>query len=319
MIPHRHVQGLPQATIMLRYLGQRLMFIAMVSVAVIFITHMGMRMVHNSDALEPSYDLVRFAQLGWQDTRAYLTNALHNELGSARTSGGNQPVLEILKRSYVNSMGLLLVALISATLLGILIGTSIALTKWKLLITVLLSLTVLGMSTPAFFGGLLLQRAEIFYVSRGGGQLVKLTGFGWDYKHMLLPVLVLMGRPLAFLTRASFISLKRIMGEDYIRTAYAKGLSVPYTVVAHAMKNMYVPFLTAVMVSLRFSLVTLPVVEFFFIWPGIGLELLQAINLRQTTLAVTLILALGLTLLIVNLLLDIAYKLIDPRLRDLDL
>jgi peptide/nickel transport system permease protein len=213
-------------------------------------------------------------------------------------------------------MALLLIALALATGLGLLAGSTMALTKRKRWITLLLALTLVGMSLPAFFGGLLLQRAEIWYVSRGNAPLVSLAGFGWDMRHMLLPVIVLMARPLAQLTRTSFISLERTFQEDYIKTAYAKGLSTKRTFRVHAMKNVAIPFLTAVGVSLRFSLSALPVVEFFFAWPGIGLLMLQAINLRQTTLAVTLALALGLTFLAVNLLLDIAYYAIDPRLRE---
>jgi peptide/nickel transport system permease protein len=80
--------------------------------------------------------------------------------------------------------------------------------------------------------------------------------------------------------------------------------------------NVAVPILTAIGVSLRFALVALPVVEFFFVWPGIGLRMLEAINARQTALVVSLALALGLTFLILNLLLDLAYWLVDPRVRE---
>jgi len=302
--------------IMLRFIGQRAAFIILVCVAIIFFSHMGMRMIPNSDARNPNYDLVEHALLAWQDTRTYLTNAIHNDLGNARIDNRLVPALAVLKESYVNSLGLLFVAMVSATTLGLLAGMTMALTNRKRLILILLAATILGMSTPAFLGGLLLQRAEIFYVSRGGRQLVKLAGFGWDYQHMLLPVIVLTARPLAYLTRASFLSLKRIMEEDFIRTAYAKGLSTFRTVNFHALKNVAVPFLTAVGVSIRFSLGVLPIVEFFFVWPGIGLRLLQAINQRQTILVVTLSLALGLTFLIINLLLDSAYWIIDPRFRE---
>jgi ABC-type dipeptide/oligopeptide/nickel transport system permease component len=74
--------------------------------------------------------------------------------------------------------------------------------------------------------------------------------------------------------------------------------------------------LTAVGVSVRFSLSTLPVVEFFFNWPGLGRRLLEAINSRQTALVVALASALGLTFLLINLMLDIVYRLIDPRMRE---
>ena len=301
---------------MARLLLQKIAFILLVAITIIFFVHMGMRMVHNSSTSEPSYDLVQFGQLAWSDTRTYLTHIVDGDLGSTRVSGAPQPISVVLRESYRNSMGLLIVALAAATILGLLAGSTMALTRRKRLITLLLAVTLLGMSLPAFFGGLLLQRAEIWYVARGGKPLVSLAGYGWDVRHMLLPVIVLMARPLAQLTRTSFVSLDRTFKEGYILTAYSKGLSTFHALNGHALKNIAIPFLTAVGVSLRFSLSALPVVEFFFVWPGIGMRMLQAINQRQTTLAVTLALALGLTFLILNLLLDIAYWLIDPRIRD---
>ena len=145
---------------------------------------------------------------------------------------------------------------------------------------------------------------------------MKVAGFGWDYKYMLLPALVLMARPLAYLTRASFLSLKRVMEEDFIRTAWAKGLRSSYTINRHAIPNIAVPVLTAMGVSVRFALIALPVVEFFFLWPGIGLLMLQALENRQSVLMVTLALILGLTFLILNLILDVTYWLVDPRIRE---
>ena len=213
-------------------------------------------------------------------------------------------------------MGLLLVALALAALLGLSIGTMAALTKRQWIVPLLLLLTILGISTPSFFAGLLLQQGEIRYLATFGKQLVKMSGFGWDYQHMLMPVLVLMARPLAYLTRSTFISLSHVMGENYIRTAHSKGLIQRTVVNVHAMRNIAVPVLTAVGVSLRFSLSTLPIVEFFFAWPGIGMRLLDAISTRQTDVVVTLALALGLTFLLINLALDVAYRYIDPRLRE---
>jgi ABC-type dipeptide/oligopeptide/nickel transport system permease component len=301
---------------MIRLIAQKLAFILLVSILIIFFMFMGMRMIQNSSASEPNYDLVKYGQLAWADTRLYLTNLVNGDLGTVRIGNVQVPISQIVLESYKNSMGLLLAALSIATILGLLAGTTMALTKRQRVITIILALTLVGMSLPAFFGGLLLQRAEIWYVARGGRPLVAMAGFGWDMRHMLLPVIVLTARPLAQLTRTSFISLDRTLKEGYITTAYAKGLSTFRTVNGHAMKNIAIPFLTAVGVSLRFSLSALPIVEFFFVLPGIGLRMLQAINLRQTTLSVTLALVLGLTFLILNLLLDMAYWFIDPRLRE---
>lgn len=301
---------------MIRLIGQKLAFILLVSITIIFFVHMGMSMIPNSEISEPNYDLVTFAQSAWENTRAYLTNLASGDLGSARINGAMVPISRILIESYKNSMLLLLIALGIATILGLLAGTTMALTKKQKIITLILALTLLGMSLPAFFGGLLLQRAEIWYVGQGGKPLVSLAGYGLDMRHMLLPIIVLTARPLAQLTRTSFISLDRTLKEGYITTAYSKGLSTFSTVNSHAFRNIAIPFLTAIGVSLRFSLSALPIVEFFFVWPGIGLVMLQAINLHQTTLAVTLALALGLTFLLLNLFLDLLYWFIDPRLRE---
>jgi peptide/nickel transport system permease protein len=145
---------------------------------------------------------------------------------------------------------------------------------------------------------------------------VSIAGFGWDYKHMLLPVLVLMAYPVAYLTRATFLAFDRVMEEDFVRTAYSKGLTHSRTVNIHASKNIAIPILTAIGVSLRYSISTLPIIEFFFLWPGMGLLMLEAIDKRQTDLVVSIALALGLTFLFINLLLDISYRFIDPRVRE---
>jgi ABC-type dipeptide/oligopeptide/nickel transport system permease component len=236
-------------------------------------------------------------------------------LGSIRTERGLMPINEIVRDAYVNSMGLLLFSLAGATLAGLLIGALAALVKSRAWTLSLLMVTLLGISTPAFLVGLLLQLGELRYLALFGRRLVSMAGFGWDLKHMLMPVLVLSARPLAYLTRATFLSLRQVLQEDYMRTAFAKGLSIRRAVLVHALRNAAVSVLTAIGVSLRFSLGTLPVVEFFFAWPGMGRRLLEAINARQSSTVVALASALGLTFLITNLLLDVAYRIVDPRTR----
>jgi peptide/nickel transport system permease protein len=301
---------------MLQLLSRRIVFIIVVCLCIALFIHLGMRMVRNSEISQPNYDLVAQTKLAWQDTRGYLRGALQGNLGSIRVGSQTVPISQLLKESYVNSMGLLLVALLAAVLIGLPLGLVAAVVKRRNLNLGILAVTILGISAPAFFVALLLRQGELYYVRVFGHPLVNIAGFGWDFKHMLLPVIVLAARPLAYLTRASFISMNSAMGEDYIRTAYAKGLSSGRTVSRHALPNVSVPILTAIGVSLRFALIALPVVEFFFVWPGMGLRMLEAIDARQTAVVVTLALALGLTFLIVNLLLDLAYWLVDPRVRE---
>jgi peptide/nickel transport system permease protein len=277
---------------------------------------MGMRMVRNSESSSPLFDIRSVAKLAWVDTRSYVVSAAKGDLGLINMSYGLVRVKDLIAASYGNSMGLLMVSLAATTFVGMLIGGLTALTKYRKLVLPLLTITILGISTPSFVAALLLQVAELKYLATFGRRLVSMAGFGWDFEHMLMPVLVLSARPLAYITRATFLALSRIMEEDFIRTAYSKGLSRIRTVNIHAFRNLAVPVLTAVGVSLRFSLSSLPVVEMFFAWPGMGARLVAAIGSRETNLVVSLALALGLTFMLTNLILDVIYRFVDPRLRE---
>ena len=302
---------------MLRFIGRRIAFIMLVLVAIIFFAYLGMNMMRNSDIAEPNFDLIGQGRGAWEETQEFLSKALKGDFGAVETEIGRISLADYLLISYANSMGLLLVALLSAAVVGLYIGGLAALTRWKNLTLLLLLLTILGISAPSFFAGLLLRQGALNLSDTLGQRLVSMAGFGWDVKHMLMPVLVLAARPLAYLTRAAFLGLKRVMDEDYIRTAHSKGLTFSRIVNVHALRNVAVPMLTAFGVSIRFSLSTLPVVELFFSWPGMGLRLLEAMDARQSSVVVILASSLGMTFLLVNLLLDVSFRLIDPRIREL--
>jgi peptide/nickel transport system permease protein len=299
-----------------RFVLRRLAFITLVVLLIIFFAHLGMRMVGNSDARRPTFEIARFTELAWADSKEYLQSVSEGNLGSIVI--GEQLVLvsDLVREAYRNSIALLFISLAISSLIGLPLGVYLALTKHRKLILPVLTVTVLGISTPAYFAALILQQGGIRYLQATGTRLVCMFGFGWDFEHMAMPLLVLAARPLAYLTRAAFLSLSRILNQDYIRTAYSKGLSRFQAIGIHAFRNMAVPALTAVGVSLRFLLGALPIVELFFGWPGVGLRLVYAIDARQTTLVTTLALALGLTFLLGNFILDVMYRMIDPRLRE---
>lgn len=301
---------------MLQFLSRRLAFIALVALLIIFFGHLGMRMIRNSEVARPNYDLIQHGFDAWGDSREYIERALSGNLGRATLSFGTFPVAEILRDTYFKSMGLLLISLLCAALIGLGIGVATAVTRKRWLVMPMLTATLIGVSAPSFVAALFLQIGEITFLRTFGRRVVYLAGFGWDYQHLLLPVLVLMARPVAYLTRATHLGLGQIMDEDFIRTAFSKGLPLRRIINVHAFRNLIIPVLTAVSVSVRFSLSTLPIVELFFAWPGMGLRLLEAINGRQTTLVITLALAFGITFLLVNVGLDVLYRWIDPRLRE---
>jgi len=127
--------------------------------------------------------------------------------------------------------------------------------------------------------------------------------------------LVLAARPAANVMRLGYNALTDIMDADFVRTAYAKGLGPRVVLFRHVLRNAGVPLLTTVAVSLRFSLAVLPIVEYIFNWSGLGQELLVAIQVQDTNTVIGMILPLALLFVLVNLLLDILYLLVDPRLR----
>jgi len=298
---------------MLRFFVQRLAFSILVLVGIVFIIYLGMGMAVNSELDEPDFGVFDYTGEAWQQTQDFFGGVIQGDWGFFIGDAGVEQVRDILVPSFVNSMGLLLISLAGAVVIGTILGGTAALRQQASLGT--LTLTIIGISLPSFFVALLLQRVVVWH-TQTFGRTFSVGGFGWDFGHMLLPVVVLAARPLAYLTRSSFLSLGHIMQEDFIRTAFAKGLRRFTVVNIHALKNIAIPVLTAIGVSLRFSLGSLPVVEFFFAWPGMGYQLINAINSRQTAVVVALAFVIGVTLLTVNLMLDIIYRWVDPRLQE---
>ena len=300
---------------MVSYIAQRLLSLLLISIAIIFFAFLGMQMIDNWAGEDPGYHLLDSSRAAAADSVAYIGALLRGDLGEAATVSGPRPVVELLGESYRRSAGLLGIALGGATLVGLLLGSLAALSRRRWHEYGVLLGTIVGVSVPSFLIALLLQQGGIIYTRTTGTRLVSMGGYAWDFQHLAMPLVVLAARPVAYLTRASYMALGRIMTEDYIRTAFAKGLSQTRVVLTHALRNFAVPFLAAVGVSLRFSLSTLPLVEYIFGWPGIGLRILEAIQQRVPILVVTSALALGLTIQLVSLLLDLTYVLIDPRVR----
>ncbi len=250
-------------------------------------------------------------------TTDYLKGLVRGDLGtiaSGRRAIASTPVTTELGRALPKSLGLMAFALTLAALVGLILGIVAAFRRDSHFSKLLLFASVLGISTPSFFAAMLLIWFIVWLYQTTGKHLMPISGFGWDL-HLLLPALVLAARPAAAVTRLSFNALVEIMESDYIRTATAKGLRPRLILMRHVLRNAGVPLLTTVGVSLRFSLAILPIVEYIFNWPGIGLRLLKSIEIQDTTAVIGMTLPLILLFVLVNLLLEVLYPLVDPRLR----
>jgi len=216
--------------------------------------------------------------------------------------------------AFLRSAALLFLSLAVATLFGMPLGVWAATRQRRSGSALIITLSILGVSTPSFLLAMLFWIADFKIYRLTGASPFPPTGFGWDL-HMVMPVLVLATRPMAQVAQVTYVTLSEALSQDYIRTALGKGLSRGGAVWQHALRNVWIPVLTAIGTSLRFSLASLPVVESFFLWPGLGLLLLTALDQGLDSLILDLLLGLGLLFLVINSLLDVVYPLLDPRLR----
>jgi peptide/nickel transport system permease protein len=243
----------------------------------------------------------------WEGTQDYFSSLLQGSLGEASSTSilGNRrrSMGEVLLDAYPKSMVLVGLAVLLATALGMLVGIAAAATTSRRVRGALLSVTVLAISTPSFLLAILLILLSATMVSKYGIRLWPSFGFGWD-DHLILPVIVLAARPFAQIANFTYVALDETLASDYVRTARSKGLEERLILTRHALANAMVPILGAIAAALSIGLSTLPVVEVFFSWPGLGFSLLQAIRRFDAATAGTLLGALAVTIAIVRFALD---------------
>lgn len=293
--------------------ARRLSFALLLLLVIIFLTYLGLDMADGTPLAEGARDAL-------PETAAYLGRVAQGEFGL--TTAGSQtlhplPVTQVIAERLPRSLALLGLGLLLAVLVGVPLGLIAARSSSESASLTIFLASLVGISIPSFFAAFLLQWLVITVSRRTGQQLLPAGGFGWD-AHLLLPAIVLAGRPLAQITRITFISMRSTLDQDYVRTAHAKGLRRPTVTLVHALKNAAIPILTTIGVSLRFSLSSLPVVELYFGWPGVGFTLLKGIAQQDQNLSVALALCFALLFVLVQGLLELAYRFLDPRMRDAD-
>ena len=244
----------------------------------------------------------------------YLFNHPINYFWDNRTV----PVFEFLTRLLANSFALLVLSLAVALIIGLTLGTWAALSHNRFSSGLITIFSVLGISAPSFLFAMFLWVINIQYHRLSGEPGLPAAGYGWD-EHLIMPVIVLAMRPLAQITQVTTVILRDVFQQDYIRTAKAKGLSNRIVRNRHALRNAWIPILTSAGASLRFSLASLPIVELFFHWPGLGSTLVEAIGFGVDVVVLDLLICLGIFFLLVNLLIEVLFPLLDSRLRQNDL
>jgi peptide/nickel transport system permease protein len=266
----------------------------------------------------------------------YVWNVLHGDLGTSITT--KQPVAEDLRQHLPATIELAMSAMALSILLGLPLGVLAAANRDRPIDQVARVVSLIGVSMPIFWLGLV--AIVIFYVKLGWapppGRLSPrlesppfVTGFvildallagrgdvAIDaLKHLILPALVLSTYSLGVITRVMRASMLEVLGEDYVRTARAKGAAERSVMMDHAARNSLIPTLTVIGLSFGGLLGGAVVTESVFSWPGLGLYAFRS----ATSLDFPAIMGVGIVVatvyVLVNLVVDVAYGLLDPRIR----
>ncbi|MCL0094318.1 ABC transporter permease [Dehalococcoidales bacterium] len=237
----------------------------------------------------------------------WLTNVLQGDLGySFRT---DRPVLDEILTRLPATIQLALAGMLVALLIAIPVGVISATRQYSAVDNLSMFGALLGVSIPNFWLGLLL----IMFFSVHLGWL-PVFGRG-GIEHLILPALTLGTGMAAITTRLIRSSMLEVLGQDYIRTARAKGLKEKVVIYKHALKNAMIPVVTIVGLQFAFLLEGAVIVEVIFAWPGIGRLLVDSIFARDFMLIQGCILFIAAMFVLVNLLVDLSYAYLDPKIR----
>ena len=216
-------------------------------------------------------------------------------------------VIDIILDGMKTSMMLGLIAAGVSTVCGVVLGAVAALRRNKLIDRIIMVVTTAFVSMPSFIMGALLL--ALFAV-----QLQLLPANGATPAGLVLPIITLALYPMAYITRLTRSSMLDVLGQDYIRTAKAKGVSGPRIIFGHALKNSLIPVLTYLGPMLAYIVTGSLVVEQIFAVPGIGRAFVSSITNRDYPMIMGTTIILATLIVVMNLVSDILYKVVDPRI-----
>lgn len=237
----------------------------------------------------------------------FAGNALQGDLG--RSIRGNRPVTDEFFSRFPNTATLAVLALGLALLVGIPAGVISAIKPNSALDYLSMIISVIGVSMPVFLLGLLLMLVFSLHL-----QWLPMSGFS-TWKHMILPTITLSMFSMASIARLTRSSFLEVMREDYIRTARAKGLSGTRVLSVHALKNSLIPVVTIAGLQFGQLLGGAVITEMVFAIPGVGRLVVDGIAARDFPIVQGAVLYLSVSFVFVNLLVDVLYTYLDPRIR----
>jgi peptide/nickel transport system permease protein len=259
----------------------------------------------------------------WAQYWEFLGNALSGNLG--RSFSHSVPAVELILERMPATLELAMCAMLIAIVLGIPLGLVAGMKPDSWLSKTIMAGSILGFSLPTFWVGLML--IMIFSVqlgwlpSTGRGQTTLLFGIPvsfltWDgITHLFMPALNLALFKLSLLIRLTRAGTREAMLQDYVKFARAKGLPMRRIVLVHVLKNILIPIVTVIGLEFGSVIAFAIVTETIFAWPGMGKLLIDSINVLDRPVIVAYVLIIVFMFVIINLIVDLLYSLLDPRVR----
>lgn len=256
-------------------------------------------------ALEAKYGLDKPL---FQQYLTYITDALHGDFGDSLKQRG-RTVMDIIKMKFPVSARVGGVSVLVSLILGVPLGCIAALKRGKFADSLISVVATCGIAVPSFVICTLL-----LYFFGVKLQIFPTMGLT-TAKHYVMPVMALAFYPTAYIMRLMRSSMLDVLGQDYMRTAKAKGLAGGKILFKHALRNAILPVITYVGPLLAYTVTGSFVVEKIFTIPGLGGEFIAAINGRDYTLIMGTTIFLATLIILMNVVVDIVYKLVDPRIK----
>ena len=305
---------------MVKYIIRRLIAMIPVVIGITFLVFMIMQLAPGDpvrmilgDSAEPEAIEAMREEMGLNDPvlvqyGRYMVNLLHGDMGTSHTN--QRPVAHEVFSRVPATFELALVSAVVSILIAIPLGVVAAVKQNTLFDNLSMVLSLVGISMPAFWLALMLM---LVFSLRLGWFPVQGNSDGW--RSFVLPSIAIGFMNMAAIARTTRSSMLETIRQDYIRTARSKGISEGEVIMHHAFGNALIPTITVVGVQLGGLLGGAVLTETVFAWPGLGRLMVQAVNGRDVPVVMGCIVILSIGFSIVNLIVDLAYGFIDPRVR----
>lgn len=303
---------------MVKYIAKRLAMAAVTIFVVATLTFFLMNLVPggpfmSEKAISPQAQAALEAKYGLdkplsQQYITYITDALHGDFGDSLKQRGRS-VMSIITTKFPVSARIGGMAVLLSLLVGIPLGCISALNRGKLADNIIIVIATCGIAVPGFVVCTMLL--YVFSV-----KLNLLPSYGLtSWKHYIMPVVSIAFYPTAYITRLMRSSMLDVLGQDYMRTAKAKGLSQAVSLFKHALRNAVLPVVTYVGPMMAYAITGSFIVEKIFTIPGLGSEFIGSVMNRDYTVIMGTTIFLASLMVVMNVLVDIVYTVIDPRIK----